>query len=543
MPETTPAQNQLTVVHTKLKSLRTRKDLKLRPTAYLKQTYTDFDGSEKPLVIRYYQVQGILHLMLMRRFLLGDDTGLGKSLEVIASLCYLWETDPNRKVIVLTTKSATEQWAKEFSKFTRGVRAIACRGTATQRALARAQFEQSTGPTVIIMGYRSAVQDFTALQGWKDLVVVFDEATAFKNPKTQVHQACKFLGGHADRVWGLTATLIKNHLMEGFGIYSVIMPGLFKMSFNRFMLYYCLTRMQRIPKSNRQIPIIIGYMPEKIEEFKEVIDPYYIGRPKHEVASELPSLTTRIIDVPMSPEQEAKYAEALEGILEMGAGRDSQVTAVTELTAIVYCQQIVNHLELIGHQAPSPKLNALMDLLTEGEFEDEKVIVFSRFRTMVDIIMRTLEAQHIKAVRITGDEKGTERQAAMTAFQDPRNPVRVCCITEAGSEAINLQAAKAVICYDTPWSAGNFLQLIGRMIRIGSVHDRCYALHLVARGKRKTVDQRVIEVLSKKMVLVEAVLGKRIKGEGESKVIGVENDISDLFRALRQDAQGLIDVR
>ena len=109
------------------------------------------------------------------------------------------------------------------------------------------------------------------------------------------------------------------------------------------------------------------------------------------------------------------------------------------------------------------------------------------------------------------------------------------CIIIKGAEAINLQAAKAIIFYDTPWSAGDYIQLLGRMIRIGSIHDRCYALHLVAEG---TIDDRVIKVMWNKMNLIEKVLGKRIKGETDpDTVVAVENDLSDLFNALVQDAK------
>ena len=103
-----------------------------------------------------------------------------------------------------------------------------------------------------------------------------------------------------------------------------------------------------------------------------------------------------------------------------------------------------------------------------------------------------------------------------------------------------MQAAKALICYDTPWSAGDFIQLIGRMIRIGSLHDTCYAIHLVAKSfqHKITIDKRVMEVLGKKMKLIEMVLGKRFKGEDDSSVIEVQNDISDIFNGLLDDARG-----
>jgi len=508
----------------------------LRPTRHLKDTFTDFAGREQPLRVRYYQVQGILHLVVMRRFLLGDDTGLGKTLESIAALCYIWENDPDRKVIIMTTKSSVQQWASEFGKFTRGVKVIVNKGTPAKREIAREQFMAATGPTVMVSGYRSMVQDFRHIQEWQDFILITDEATAYKNPKTQVHQVCRHLSAVANRVWALTATLIKNNLMEGYGIYQVVVPGLFQMSYNKFMLYYCLTRMQPIPRSNRQIPVIVGYLPEKIQEFKEVIDPYFLGRPKHKVATELPVVVMRNIPVTLTPFQEEKYQEALDGILELG---DGELRETTKLTSIIYCQQIINHPELIEvDEAESPKLEMLVDLLKDGDFSDENVIVFSRFKKMINLIMPRLKAEKIKAVRVTGDENEAQRADAMAKFQNPEKPERVICLTSAGAESINLQAAKAIICYDTPWSAGDFLQLIGRMVRIGSIHDRCYVVHLVGKSKKQTIDHHVLDVLGKKMKLVEAVLGKRLKGESDEQVISADNEISDLFTALQNDARG-----
>ena len=534
-------------VHPTLKAIRERTDLKLKPMKYLKDTFTDFDGTEKPMRIRYYQIQGIMHLVAMPRFLLGDDTGLGKTAEAIGALCCIWEKNPDQKAIILTTKSASMQWVKEFSKFTKGVTTFLSRGSPKQREQAREAFLNSTGPTVLVSGYRSMVQDFTHVQEWKDHTLILDEATAFKNHKTQVHQVCRHLSLQSARVWGLTATLIKNNLMEGWGVYQVIAPGLFQdgqghqMNYNNFMLYFAITRMQRIPRSNRQIPVVVGYYPEKIVEFRQIIDPVFIGRAKHLVASELPPLTSINIEVEMSPEQEEKYAEALEGLLTLGAVTDTEavVKEVTKLTAISYCQEIVNDLGLINCEGGSPKLDALVDILTEGDLAESKVIVFSRFEKMVTIIMNRLVKEGIKAVRVTGAENDAQRDKAKTEFQDPNSDVRVICITTAGSEAINLQAAQALVCYDTPWSAGDFLQLLGRMIRIGSTHDRVFCIHLMATGRRKksTIDSRVMDVLNKKMQLVEAVLGKKIKGEGDNVAISAENEISDLFACLKQDAR------
>lgn len=357
--------------------------------------------------------------------------------------------------------------------------------------------------------------------------------TAYKNNTTQVHQVCRHLSSKAERTWALTATLIKNSLIEGWGIYQVVAPGLFGNK-NSFLNEYCITRMQTLPGSRRQVPVIVGYRQRDILAFREKIDPYFLGRPKSEVASDLPPLVIKHVKVPLTKFQQEKYAEALSGLLEVGKGDQAEEREVTKLTAVTYCQQIVNHPELIGCDGDSTKLDELVELLQEGDLEGEKVIVFSRFRKMIDIIVPALKKAKIRSVRITGFEDEKERRASQDAFQDPASDVTVCCITTAAAEAINLQAAKAIIFFDTPWSAGDYLQLIGRMIRIGSTHDRCYAVHLIAEG---TIDDRVTKVLAKKMGLVESVLGKRIKGESDDSVVASENDLSDLFDGLVQDAK------
>lgn len=526
----------------KLKSLRTRTDLKLRPTQHLKTTFTGFDGKEHELKIRYYQVQGILHLVFMPRFLLGDDTGLGKTLEAIAALCYVWQQFPtDLKAIVLTTKSATPQWAKEFDKFTQGVRVIVCSGPKPKRLKAHAAWRASTVPTVMIMGYRAAVNDISYLQHDKGYSLVCDEATAFKNPRTQVHQVVRHMSDQATRTWALTATLIKNHLMEGHGIYQVVKPGLFG-SVNNFMYYYCIVEMMQLPRG-RKVPKVVGYFPDKVVEFREKISPFYLGRPKHDVAKELPVLTRKTVEVGMTKEQSDKYGEALGGLLTVGETRGEGLEEdkeTTKLTAIIYCQQIVNHPGLIECAGDSEKLKALIDMLKTGDMADEKVIVFTRFKKMVNLLMPAFEKAKIKAVRVTGSESEKQRQEAQDKFQNPDDDTRVICITMAGGDAINLQAARAIVFFDSPWSAGDYLQILGRMIRIGSLHDSVFAIHLVAKWKGgKTVDRRVLEVISKKMRLIEMVIGKRLKGE-EYEVEGiytVDSEINEIFQALKLDAE------
>jgi len=368
-----------------------------------------------------------------------------------------------------------------------------------------------------------------------------------KNPSTRVHKVCRHYSTQAARCWGLTATLIKNNLLEGYGIFKVVKPALFPYSKNAFINQYCITKMQRVA-NGRMVPQIVGYRPSDIVKFRDKIqgtqtneldgtkptgEPSYLGRPKHAVAKDLPVLTTRTVKVGMSKFQHEKYQEALAGLLEMGDGDEKETT---QLTALIYCQEIVNHPALIGFDAgyKSEKLEELKNMLTEGgDFHDEKVIVFTRFKEMVNVAMPYLEKEGVKCVRVTGDENEFQRREAMKAFQDYNNETRVIFITMAGGDAINLQSAKALVFYDSPWSAGDYLQIVGRMIRIGSENDTCYAVHLVCRD---TIDERVGQVVRKKMKLIEQVLGERVKGQ-DDEVIGAGSDIKDLFEAMVVDAR------
>lgn len=522
----------------RLLKIREQKDISIRTTPLLRKTVVLPNGKEVPLKLRYYQVQMILHLMAMSRFVVGDDMGLGKTLESIAGLCYVFEKEPEGKALVLTKKSAVRQWVDEFKRFTEGITVIVSKGSPKQRAAARVEFLATKGPAVLIMGHRGAVQDFADLQDVKWTVFVLDEATVVKSPSTQMHQVCRHLSMQSKRAWGLTGTLIKNNLIEGYGIFRVIEPELFKLTLASFIDNYCQTQLINVGRG-RKIKQVVGYRRADIETFRMKIEPHYLGRPKHQVATELPVLTTRRVRVGMSPIQSTKYQEALAGLLEIGTGEEKEVT---KLTAVTYCQEIVNHPELIGIQGDSEKLDELVEMLTEGDLAGEKVIVFTRFEKMVGIGIDALEKKGVKCVRITGKENEDERKAAQDTFQNLESGIQVVWITTAGSDAINLQMAKAIVFYDTPFSAGDYLQTLGRMLRIGSVHDRVLAIHLVCED---SVDERVMDIVDDKMSLLEAVLGKRIKGEddvadGDDVVETEKSAIAALFDALQASARGLI---
>ncbi len=436
-------------------------------------------------------------------------------------------------------------------------------GSALERRLVYEAFLGHTGPekAILVLNYAILVRDWNAgatkpllPNGQPDLKVpanpglldsimrkvpnttaVFDECQAFKNDRTKTWQVCRELSDRSNRCYGLTATLLKNNLIEGFAIYKVIHPDVFT-NRTRFLNDYCVTKLQPVG-GGRKIPIVVGY--KNLQGFRDRIDPFFLGRAKHTISDELPKLITKEVMVAMTSVEEAKYVEAVNGVISLGDGEVKDYEEHKKLVALIYCQKTVDSLTLLKykegdtidvdmfHQEQSEvqelgsKEQALLDLLTE-EFEDDKVIVYTRFASHVPRLQEICEKSGLKSVAITGDVKDTKknpaRQKAQTAFQDLNSDVRIIFITDAGSEAINLQAASAMIFFNAPWSWGNYIQILGRPIRIGSPHQHVVAIHLVAERphqkakERKTIDRYTLDILQKKKDLIDKVLGESAVG-------------------------------
>jgi len=533
---------QIPKVYNHLKDIRGRSKVELKPTSLLKSEIVNESGDTVEFKLRNYQSIGVYNLLTMKRFILGDDTGLGKTIETLTTLSYLWEKEKGFKTIIVAPKSALMQWQKEMSRFLVGLKGIVVKGSAKNRYKIYESFFLKQDHFALIMNYHILARDWDAIRYWivdeeeikekgkkkkvykvkMRMATIFDEATAFKNTRTKTHDVCYQLSKLSDRVYGLTATLLKNNLMEGFGIFRVIVPGLFRTK-TGFMKEFCHTQLQHVGRG-RKIPIVVGY--KNLKKFRSDIDPYFLGRPKTEVSEELPEVITKKVHLEFTKIQRDKYAEALSGLLLL----EDDEKETTKLTSMIYCQQIVDSPHLIEIPGPSNKEEELFRIL-EDELDKEKVIIYSNFRKMVDRLGVLLEEKGIPYTRITGAEnKDVVREQNRSRFQDPESGVNIMLITNAGSAAINLQAASALIFYDSPWSYGDYKQLLGRMVRIGSKHTTVLALHLVVEG---SIDMHVLKTLKKKKGLIDPILG----GSEETLSFDSESEIDDVFRALKEDAR------
>lgn len=558
MATAAPPKPDIAATYRKLLEIRESKTVALKPVHHLR-TELDLPGGKKvPLRLRYYQAIGIYHLLAMKRLILGDGTGLGKTLQSVGACCYLWSKEPDNKVLVVSPKAAQRQWEAEVLRFTQDVKVYVVTGSPEQRAdVYRAWKAHPAGQekAILLVTYSLLMRDWSAgartipaakkgekptfVPGLVDgltrdmagLVTIFDEATAFKNTATRTWTTAQALSMRSHRCYGLTATLLKNNLVEGYSILKVIVPWVFTTK-KAFFDAYCQVRELVMPGGRRQA-LIVGY--KNLGVFRQVIDPYFLGRPKHVVADELPVLTTKRISTVLTPAEVQKYREAVSGVIELGDGTVKDFEETKALTALIYCQQVVNSLALLKFKEGDEVLTGpfrdegqkvgtlgakeqlLLDLVNE-ELDGEKIIVYTRFESLVGRLQTLLTAAGIKSTRITGKEKAEVRKQNQDLFQDEASDTRVIFITDAGSEAINLQAASALLFFDAPWSWGNYVQILGRPQRLGSKHTRVLVYHLVAempgttKEARQTIDDYVLDTLESKKGLIDQVLGESAVG-------------------------------
>ena len=536
-------------------------------------------STDVPLVVKEFQKQAIHHLIRMPRFILGDAVGLGKTLDTLIAFAWLKQRNPAAKMIVITTKSTTYQWVDECTRYTK-LRAKVMTDTFKGMKSSNARYAQlidfmeNDEYDIIVTKYDSLkgrrkvineegqkervseeISNFNKIfRAHKDkIVLTLDECHRFKTTGTQTRQLIQNIARFPERVWALTATAIKNGLEEFYAISSAI--GISPLgTMTEFRAEYCLWREMYIGRG-RTKRVITGY--KNVAYFKEQLRPFFLGRSQRQVNEALPRLTTVYHPIDLDEKQTKILTEIPLGLFELPpimlkvAGeiylkdRDPS-NEMTQLS----CQQLVaNHWALIDRNNEeifhttklSPKEDALLEML-DGEYRGEKVIVYTKYRSWIDRLEWLTDNGHFtdrKFLRVTGHESEKKRRDNMLLFQSPTSGNDLIVVNAAGMEGVNLQQAAHMVMLDVPWSWGDLIQLVGRMVRMASPHSAC-TLHIMpAKG---TIDEYAIETLKGKKGVFEAILGSShsagILDSGDSldlnsgmEVAGSEEEFKSLLRA------------
>ncbi|MDR3392521.1 MAG: DEAD/DEAH box helicase [Sulfuriferula sp.] len=450
--------------------------------------------------LRGYQQEGLNWLQFLREYGLGgilaDDMGLGKTLQTLAHLLVEKQSGRGDKPsLVIAPTSLMFNWMAEAARFTPDLRVLLLHG------LDRKQyFEQINDFDLVLTTYPLLARDKEFLTAQPFHFLILDEAHAIKNPKalsTQiVHQI------QARHRLALTGTPMENHLGELWSLFHFLLPGLlgsaeaFKRQFR--------TPIEKHEDHQRSIALA------------QRVKPFMLRRTKVQVVTELPAKTDIIRSCELIGAQRDLY-ESVRAVMQDKIRREidtkgfrkSQIVILDALLKLrqVCCDPRLLKLPAARKVHQSAKLDMLTSLLPEMIEEGRRILLFSQFTSMLDLIEPELADLKIPFVRLTGDTQ--DRATPVKQFQNGDVPLFLISL-KAGGVGLNLTAADTVIHYDPWWNPAVEDQATGRAHRIGQLNP-VFAFKLTTIG---TVEEKIIHMQEKKRALAQGILGDAAVGVG-----------------------------
>jgi SNF2 family DNA or RNA helicase len=330
------------------------------------------------------------------------------------------------------------------------------------------------------------------LQRFQYLAIVLDEAQYIKNPDAQITQAVKEL--KSEFRLALTGTPLENRLLDLWSIIDFVQPG-YLGSRDHFLQTY------DPHGENAEIEQRIAR-----KKLAAKVRPLILRRLKSQVAKDLPERIEQRLDCELTDEQRKVYLaelrhsreEVFKSIREKGLNK----ARMQVLAALTRLRQICCHPRLVGSDVPSGKTETLFELVDQLLAEGQKVLVFSQFVQMLEIIRAECNQRNIKTYIITGQTK--ERLEVVNAFQADPDPCVFLLSLRAAGTGLNLTAASYVILYDPWWNPAVEAQAIDRTHRIGQTQT-VNAYRLIAPN---TVEDKIWELQQRKAQTISDVLGE-----------------------------------
>lgn len=446
-------------------------------------------------ILRNYQREGFYWIKTLKTNgfggVLADDMGLGKTLQVLAFLLSEKEdgkSGEKMRTLIVTPASLVYNWKREIERYTPGLTAALIVGTAAERAerMQKAMEEAD----VWITSYDLLKRDIDRYEGIVFANEIVDEAQFIKNQTTHAAKAVRLV--NSGFRLALTGTPIENRLSELWSIFDYLMPG----------FLYTYTRFHR----EIEVPAVSDEDEEAMDKLRRMVHPFVLRRLKQEVLKELPEKQEEAVYVRLEEEQKKLYAAHVHR-LKMYLAKQSEeefgqnkIQILAELTKL---RQLCCGPELLfaDCQGANAKLEACMELIRQAIAGGHKMLLFSQFTSMLDIITHRLEAERIAYYRIDGSVSKEERMRRVDAFQSDSVPV-FCISLKAGGTGLNLTAADIVIHYDPWWNLAAQNQATDRAHRIGQKQ----AVNVYQLIAEDTVEQKIQALQQSKYRLAEEAL-------------------------------------
>ena len=443
--------------------------------------------------LRDYQKQGLNWLNFLDDFNFGaclaDDMGLGKTIQIIAFiLSQRAKRDHNTNLVIVPT-SLLFNWQAEVARFAPSINLYINYGNAKIK-----HHKDFDNYEIILTTYGTLLTDIKFLKDYRFNYIFLDESQAIKNPESQRYKAARMLQSRNKIV--LTGTPVENNTFDIFGQLSFACPGL-------------LGNKQQF-KDLYSIPIDKFDNTERAKELQQKIKPFVLRRTKKQVAKELPDKTEMIIYCEMGEAQRKIYNAYEDELRNFIANKEEEnlsknsmyvLKGITKLRQICDSPKIINDQDFKGNI--SAKIEVLMEQI-DNNASHHKILVFSQFVTMLDLIREELEIRGVSFEYLTGQTKN--RAEVVNEFQNNEN-VRVFLISlKAGGTGLNLTEADYVYLVDPWWNPAVENQAIDRVYRIGQKKN-VIAVRLICPD---TLEEKMMKLQADKSKLANDL----IKTEG-----------------------------
>jgi superfamily II DNA or RNA helicase len=462
--------------------------------------------------LRPYQQKGFEWMLLLAEAgagaCLADDMGLGKTLQTISCLTHQLQEQPAQRHLIVAPSSLIYNWQQELQKFAPHVPVLIFHGAN------RSMQDVATGNyQVIVTSYGTVRQDIESLCAVAFGTVVLDESHNIKNPAAQITKAVERLQSRF-RI-ALSGTPVMNNTFDLYAQMNFLLPGIFG-SREFFRREYA----DAIDNKRDA---------EKIKTLQRITAPFVLRRTKEQVAGDLPAKTEMVMWCSMSAAQKQLYDEIKDSIRQsvfLNIEKDGlNKSKMAVLAGMLKLRQICNSPLLLPREeqtcSESVKTDLLMNEL-QNNLKDHKVLVFSQFTSMLNLLAEQCREQGIAFYHFDGQTPPEKRIEMVSQFQEPGNTTNVFLISlKAGNAGLNLTAASYVILFDPWWNTAVQQQAIDRAHRIGQTKN-VFAYKMICKD---TIEEKIIQLQQQKKMLAEELISE---DEGFVKSL-TEEDIQYLF--------------
>ncbi len=462
--------------------------------------------------LRPYQSDGVHWINFLRRYrfggILADDMGLGKTIQALAAISM--HQKGAAPSIVVAPKTLLHNWQHEAQLFAPHLKTLIIDGLERER---HALFKRIKDNDLVITSYPALQRDIEQYEKMKTPFhyCVLDEAQYIKNPRTKSAHTVKRIP--CEYRLALTGTPLENSVEELWSIFDFLMPG-FLGHHAHFQKHFGHPIMKRSDA-------------RALAHLRASVQAFMLRRSKENVLKELPPKIEQTIECTLSDEQNILYQDVLarvkSDIFDVVKKKGFSASQIHILAGLTRLRQICNHPALVlppkkNRVYPSAKLDALMDIVEEMRAEKRKILVFSQFTSMLDIIAKEFSARKIGYEYLSGKTK--DRKGVVEAFTKG-SATAFLLSTKVGGVGLNLIAADAVVIFDPWWNPQVERQAVDRTHRIGQTKS----VHVFRLRTRGTIEEKIAALQERKSKLFDALVG-------ESK---------DLFKKLTwDDVRGLL---